>query len=126
MIILIPVKLLLDNLPPSLTAHREILRRCLEAMDRALPIEQVVLFGSHARGEAREDSDVDLCLVSTGAAAQVEAGNRFYCALRGIWPRPGFSLVPITPARLSEKRAIGDFFFGTVMKEGIAIATQDR
>lgn len=71
------VRLLLENLPPSLAPQREILRRCLEAMDRALPIEQVVLFGSHARGEAREDSDVDLCLVAKGAAEQVEAGNRF-------------------------------------------------
>jgi hypothetical protein len=120
------VKLLLENLPPSLVPQRETLRRCLEAMDRALPIEQVVLFGSHARGEAREDSDVDLCLVAPGAAEQMEAGNRFYQALWGIWPRPGFSLVPITPARLSEKRAIGDFFFETVMKEGIPIAAQDR
>jgi predicted nucleotidyltransferase len=117
------VKLLLENLPPSLVPQRETLRRCLEAMDRALPIEQVVLFGSHARGEAREDSDVDLCLVSTGAAEQMQAGNRFYQALWDIWPRPGFSLVPITPARLDEKRAIGDYFFDTVLKEGIPIAS---
>ena len=57
-----------------------------------------------------------------GAGEQTKAGNRFYGALWGIWPRPGFSLVPITPARLSEKRAIGDFFFETVLKEGIPIA----
>jgi hypothetical protein len=120
------VKLLLENLPPSLWPHRETLARCLEAMNRALPIEQAVLFGSHVHGEAREDSDVDLCLVAPGATAQIEAGNRFYRALRGIWPRPGFSLVPITPARLQEKRAIGDFFFETVMQEGIPIAAQDR
>jgi hypothetical protein len=119
------VKLLLENLPQSLVPQRETLRRCLEAMDRALPIQQVVLFGSHARGEAREDSDVDLCLVAPGAGEQMKASNRFYGALWGIWPRPGFSLVPITPARLGEKRAIGDFFFETVMKEGIPIAAQD-
>src|SRR4051794_4826958 len=83
------VRLLLENLPPSLTPHRETLRRCLEAMHRALPIEQVFLFGSHARGEARADSDVDLCLVAPGATRQIEAGNRFYSALWGIWPRPG-------------------------------------
>jgi hypothetical protein len=68
---------------------------------------------------------VDLCLIAPGVAKQMEAGNPFYCALRGIWPRPGFSLVPITPARLSEKRAIGDFFFETLMKEGIPITAQD-
>jgi predicted nucleotidyltransferase len=69
------VKLLLDNLPPSLMPQREILRRRLEAMDAALPLQQVILFGSHARGEARPDSDVDLCLVADGAERQLEAAR---------------------------------------------------
>jgi predicted nucleotidyltransferase len=47
------VKLLLENLRASLVPRWETLRLCLEAMDRALPIEEVVRFGSHARGEAR-------------------------------------------------------------------------
>ena len=36
-------------------------------MDRVVPLKAVYLFGSHARGEARPDSDVDLCLVAEGA-----------------------------------------------------------
>ena len=120
------MKLLFQNLPTSLSRHRETLRLCLEAMDRELPFEEVVLFGSHARGEAREDSDVDLCVVSVGADRQVEAGNRLYCSLRGIWPRPGFTLVPIIPERFRERCAGGDFFYKTVTREGVALATQHQ
>lgn len=29
-----------------------------------IPIQQIILFGSHARGEAAKDSDIDLCVVS--------------------------------------------------------------
>ena len=42
-------------------------------MNRALPLRAVYLFGSHARGDARPDSDVDLCLVADGAERQLRA-----------------------------------------------------
>src|SRR6266487_4319585 len=72
------MKLLLENLPPSLANQRETLARRLEAMDRVLPLTAVYLFGSHARGEARPDSDVDLCLVAEGAIEQLKAAQRFF------------------------------------------------
>ncbi len=88
---IIPVKLHLENLPASLHSQRDTLRRCLEAMDAALPIEQVILFGSHARGEAGLDSDVDLCLVANGAERQLEAASEWRAAMRPVWPRPPFT-----------------------------------
>ena len=32
---------------------------------KGIPISKTVLFGSWARGTAREDSDIDLCLISS-------------------------------------------------------------
>jgi len=119
------VKLLLENLPPSLAPQREVLRQCLEAMDAALPLRQVILFGSHARGEAGPDSDVDLCLVADGAERQLEAARKFREAIWDFWPRPSLTLVPITPARLREKDSVRDFFFGTVRKEGVLLASEN-
>lgn len=119
------VKLLLENLPPSLAAQRETLRRCLEAMHAALPLRQVILFGSHARGEARPDSDVDLCLVADGAERQLEAARQWRVAMRAVWPRPSFTLIPIAPKRLAEKRACDDHFFATVFEEGVSLATEN-
>jgi len=117
------VKLLLENLPASLVPQRETLRRCLEAMDAALPIEQVILFGSHARGDARPDSDIDLCLVAEGAERQLAAARQWRRATRSIWPIPAFTLIPISPGRLAEKRAAGDLFFRTVLTGGVSLAT---
>lgn len=68
---------MLENLPPSLAPHRETLRQCLEAMHAALPLRRVILFGSHARGEARPDGDVDLCLVAEGAERQFKAARLY-------------------------------------------------
>lgn len=119
------MKLHLENLPPSLAPYRGLLARCLEAMDRALPFESVYLFGSHARGEARPDSDVDLCLVAEGAERQLEAAQRLRRAIWHIRGKPSLTLVPIAPKRLAEKKAMGDFFFQTVLTEGVPLATKD-
>lgn len=119
------MRLLLENLPASLQGQRETLARCIEAMHTALPLRRVILFGSHARGEARPDSDVDLCLVADGAERQLEAAARWRGAMRGVDAKPSFTLIPITPDRLGEKQTCGDFFFGTVLKEGVALATED-
>lgn len=117
------MNLMLDKLPPSLRDQAGAIRQCLEAFDRVMPVEAVYLFGSHARGEADPDSDVDLCIVSQGAERQFEAARRFRHATWGIWPCPAFTLVPIAPARLLEKQERGDHFFRTVLEEGIQIAS---
>ncbi len=119
------MKLLLDHLPPALQSQRETLARCLEAFNRITPVHAVYLFGSHARGDARPDSDVDLCIVADGAERQEKTAQRYREETWNIWPCPSFTLIPITPERLAEKRAIGDHFFGTVLKEGVLLATEN-
>ena len=119
------VKLRLDNLPASLHGQRQTLAQCFEAMNRAMPLQAVYLFGSHARGEAGPDSDVDLCLVAEGAERQLEAARKFREAMQDVWPCPALTLLPITPQRLAEKRAHNDHFFATVMQEGVMLASEN-
>ena len=119
------MRLLLDNLPQALEPQRETLARCLEAFNRVRHVRAVYLFGSHARGEARPDSDVDLCIIADGAERQVETARDFRHELWSVWPRPSLTLIPISPQRLAEKKACGDHFFQTVLKEGVLLATQD-
>ncbi len=119
------MKLHLENLPPSLQGQRETLARCLEAMDRVMPLRAVYLFGSHARGEARPDSDVDLCLVADGAERQLAAAQKFSAAMWELGPCPSLTLIPITSQRLAEKKTVGDHFFQTVLSEGVPIASEN-
>ena len=120
------MKLLLENLPPSLSGQRTAIEQCLRAMDRIMPLRAVYLFGSHVRGKARPDSDVDLCVIADEAERQVPASRRLSGAVLEVWPRPAFTLVPITPKRMAEKRCIRDPFFDTVLTEGVLLATEDR
>ena len=119
------MRLLIDNFPPSLHEQRSTLARCLEAMNEVLPLKAVYLFGSHARGDARPDSDVDLCIVADGAERQLETARRFRLAMADVWPCPALTLLPISPQRLAEKRARRDHFFATVLKEGVLLASEN-
>jgi predicted nucleotidyltransferase len=83
------------------------------------------LFGSHARGDARQDSDVDLCLVSESAGQQLKASRVFRNAIWEVRDCPAFTLLPITPQRLREKRESGDHFFKTVLNEGVELANEN-
>ena len=119
------MKLLLDNLPGALQDQREPLARCLRAMGTAAKVRAVYLFGSHARGDASSDSDVDLCIVADDAEHQLATAARLREAIWDVWPRPAFTLVPITPERLAEKQNRRDHFFSTVLKEGVLLAEKD-
>jgi predicted nucleotidyltransferase len=120
------MRIMLENIPAS-SGHRQVaLIKCLDAMTGAMPVRQVVLFGSYARGNARRDSDVDLCIIADGAKNQMKAARKFRRAIRDIRPKPACTLVPIRPGRLQEKKESGDHFFATVLKEGICLAKEDR
>lgn len=58
----------------------EAVRRIVEA---ARPV-QVILFGSHARGGATRDSDVDLVVVERGTPDRHAEMVRLHRALRGL------------------------------------------
>jgi len=115
----------MESLPVALAPQREPLARCLEAFNRTRHVRAVYLFGSHARGQARRDSDVDLCIVADGTESQSAAARDFRRGIWDVWPRPALTLVPISPARLAEKKACGDHFFQTVLEEGVLLATED-
>lgn len=119
------MKLLLENLPPSMEPHRDAIRRCILAFHKTMPLERVILFGSHARGDARPDSDVDLCIVAKGAERQFDAAAAFRRALWEVRPWPPLTLIPITPARLAEKERSQDHFFKTVLNEGVPLAQEN-
>ena len=119
------MKLLIENIPAPLRPAEVGLTECLRAIGQVRALDHVLLFGSYARGQQHAGSDVDLCIVADGAEDQLQTAREFRRALREIRPKPALTLIPITPDRLREKLAEGDYFFATILEEGICVATKD-
>lgn len=78
--------------------------------------EQIILFGSYARGESGPDSDLDLLVIEKGVEAPRRESVRLRRALRGL-------LVPIdvivaTPQQIRRHRDAIGLIYGPALREG--------
>jgi len=78
--------------------------------------EQVILFGSYARGDPGPDSDIDLLVIEMDVAAPRRESVRLRRALRGL-------LVPIdvvvaTPQQIRRHRDTIGLIYGPAVREG--------
>ena len=78
----------------------EIVRRIAAVADP----EQIILFGSHARGEAGPDSDIDLLVVQKTVQNARKESTRIRAALEGIL-HP-FDIIVRTPDYLARRAAV--------------------
>lgn len=99
-----------ERLSPSLT--QEFVRRIRAT---AQP-EKIILFGSYARGEAREDSDLDLFIILDSNLPRHSRAVLFYQALTGLGRAK--DIVVYTPTEVAEWRTASCSLVATVLREG--------
>jgi predicted nucleotidyltransferase len=77
---------------------------------------QVILFGSYARGQARENSDVDLMLIAESKLPRFKRSRELYKLFR---PYPfGMDLVVFTPEEIERGKKSPISFVSRVLREG--------
>jgi len=77
---------------------------------------QVVLFGSRSRGDAREDSDIDLLIIEESTEPRYKRAAKYLRALLGI--SPGKDVVVWTPEEVAEWASLPNTFIATALREG--------
>ena len=78
--------------------------------------ERIILFGSHARGEAQEDSDVDLLVLFTEVEDPRKRAAELYVALIGCsLPK---DIVVSTTARFERYRNVVNTVYWPAAREG--------
>jgi len=90
--------------------------RVATCIGNAANAERVILFGSHARGEAKENSDVDLMIIAESDLPRFKRSRELYKLIR---PYPfGMDLLVYTPQEVERGKLSPISFVSTVLQEG--------
>ena len=92
------------------------IQRVATRIGEAINAERVILFGSHARGEAREGSDVDLLIIARSSLPSFKRSRQLY-RLSRPYPFP-MDLIVCTPDEIREDLCTPVSFVAAVMREG--------
>jgi uncharacterized protein len=87
----------------------------------ASPVK-IILFGSHARGEAKPDSDLDLLVVEKQVAEQYDEALRLDRALRSF--RVPLDLVVVSEAQLNRYGRVPGTIYYRSLQEGRILYAQ--
>ena len=98
---------------------RELGRR----IGREFQPEKVLLFGSHARGEAGPDSDVDLLVVLPCEGKPVYKAAQIRLSLDHSIP---IDVLVRTPEEIAKRLEMGDFFIRDILEEGVVLYESNR
>lgn len=99
--------------------HKKILENFKKRLEKKINLDRLILFGSRARNDAREDSDMDLIIVSKDFEGQKSFRRpvEFYFEWDSDY---NTDIICLTPKELEIKRKqIG--IIKTALKEGINI-----
>ena len=97
---------------PIAQSIEEMVRRLVERFDP----EQIVLFGSHARGTAGPDSDVDLLVILPVLGSKRARQIEMRVALHDI--RVPKDIIVVTPEEVARRRDIVGTIIRPALREG--------
>lgn len=81
--------------------------------------KEVILFGSYAKGNQREDSDIDLLIISESKERFFERQATVRRLLRDLKKRIPVSPIVLTPDEIEERKKHEDQFINEILKTGI-------
>lgn len=79
--------------------------------------EKVILFGSAARGDATEESDVDLLVIKAGVG-QLQPHERYYQVSQMMPHRVATDVLVYTPQEIKKRLYLEDPFIKQIWEEG--------
>jgi predicted nucleotidyltransferase len=97
------------------------LKKISERLKKEYRAEKVILYGSYARGEEGEDSDIDLFIIAPTQERFFERMATVKSIVHDLRWRLPFSPIVLTQAELKERKKIGDQFIEDILQHGVEL-----
>ena len=98
------------------TADTSVLDEMVRRIAEGFKPQRIILFGSHARGDATEDSDYDLLVIAPSSEPRWRRSVPIYEALMGL--RVAKDIVWWTEEEVAEWQAVRNHFVNSAISEG--------
>ena len=108
---------------PVLAPAIDMLPEAIERLVKGFAPLRIIVFGSHARGEARPDSDLDLLVVVPHLGDKREMAVGMTKALRGL--RADIDVVPTDPEEIARRGETPGDVLRWALREGRAVYERD-
>jgi predicted nucleotidyltransferase len=99
----------------------ERLKKISERIKREYKAEKVILFGSYARGEEKEHSDVDLLVIAPSNERIFERMANVLETVHELYDNLPLSPIVLTPSEVEERIKVGDQFIKEILEKGIEL-----
>ncbi len=99
----------------------ERLRKISQRLKKEYHAERVILFGSHAKGEATEDSDVDILVIAPTEERFFERMATVLRLVRDLYNGLALSPIVLRPEEVEQRLRAGDQFIEQILKEGLEL-----
>jgi predicted nucleotidyltransferase len=99
----------------------ERLKKISERLKKEYHAEKVILFGSHAKGEGTEDSDIDILVIAPTNERLFERMATVLEIVHDLYNGLPLSPIVLNSKEIEERLKIGDQFVQEIIEEGVEL-----
>ncbi len=97
------------------------LREISDRLKKEYHAQKVILYGSYARGEATEDSDVDLLVIAPTRQRFIERMPAVLKLVRDLYHGLALSPIVLSPEEVKNRLKMGDQFVEEILRTGVEV-----
>lgn len=96
-------------------------KKIAERLKKEYKAEQVILYGSYARGVATEHSDIDILIIAPTEESFYQRMATVLSLVRDLYHGLPISPIVLKPEELEERKRKGDQFIQEIVEKGLKI-----